>query len=1467
MKKDFYKQILNLNHIYDPKRVDDNQLQFLHKRNLNHMQLNISKNKKTINIIFFLSYIFLIFLSIENCDQRILNKESSITLRIHKSGVSRIFFKGYVQDLCDGGANLPKQLTINTIDPFNYPDIPDEYEFTSENNVITLIFEDPITNCNCLFYGCSNIDEIDLSNFNTAEVNTMASMFRECLSLTSITFGNNFITSNVGSMRFMFQNCSSITSLDLSIFNTRSVTDIAYMFYGCKQLSFINLKSFETSGVCGMDRIFTECSSLTELDITNFRTSNANWMSEMFFRCTSLKSLDLSNFDTSSVSYMDGMFNECTSLISLDLKNFNTANVQYFGWMFTNCHSLVSLDISSFNTERAIDMRIMFGVCRSLTELDISNFNTPLVEDLGWMFHDCKNLTSIKLPNLKTSNAKDMEYMFHGCSKLKTLDVSHFQTSKVITISHIFCFCQSLISLDISNFDTSQVTDMQGMFVGCQSLKELNLANFNTQKVLNISHMFEGCSSLETLDISNFVTSEVLTMALMFCGCNNLKSLNLNHFDTSKVTNMANMFNGCYNLEFLYINNFNTGEVENMEGMFYECYKLKNLEITNFSTSKVKTMAAMFVRCTTLTSLDLSSFNTSAVTEVFHMFEDCQSLESLDISHFVTSNIETMHAMFLRCKKLSSLHLSNYDTSHVTDIQYMFSDCPSLKFIDLKNSIINNNISTYKIIDQTLINPIICIDDINTLNKVISEYECFYNFNCSNDLGENNKCINGCLLSKTDPNRLCYQICSYYFYFDKNMNKYVCTENMECPQPYIKSVHDTKECVKSCEDTEEDIFEYNNICLKSCPENFVALKEKANQCTPACPKEKPFLYLDSLKCTQNCTIKERQSMLCITNYISTKDDNFNIFDIVISQVRHEIENNFDKTVVNGNPIKERGATIKIIRTGQDSDDDNVINLGECEDKLKEHYNISDALYLLRIDVEQLGSAVGSFEYEVYYPIEDNNNLVKLNLSICKDIKIDVVIPVNISDDVEKHNPNSPYYNDICYITDSDGDKDITLSDRKEDFVNNNMSLCEHGCDFVSYNSLTQKAVCSCGIKAEIPFMDNVKFDKSVLMSGFTDISNIANIKLMTCYKTIFQKKYILKNIGNYIFSILFILNLICFLLFIIKYYGKFIKTIKNIKFNNLKKVNNIISINRLITKKNDRKNKNKFIRHSPPKYKRKIKLNNNNKFSKTFIKKNNKNALKRDNKRNLILMLNNNINHNKKKQTLIKKNIILKLNHKELNTLKYKEALIRDKRTYIQYYISLLQINHILLFIFYNKDYNSGIIKISIFLFNLASYISVNALFFNDDTMHKIYTNDGSYNIIYQLPQIIYSAIISAVLNIMIKLLGLSESNVLKYKKINFKIKNKDNEFKRLITILKIKFTFFYVCLFIFLAMFWYYVTCFCGMYRNTQLHLIKDSLFSFATSLISPLVIYLMPGIFRICGLKYKKKIMYKISKLLQMI
>ena len=125
---------------------------------------------------------------------------------------------------------------------------------------------------------------------------------------------------------------------------------------------------------------------------------------------------------------------------------------------------------------------------------------------------------------------------------------------------------------------------------------------------------------------------------------------------------------------------------------------------------------------------------------------------------------------------------------------------------------------------------------------------------------------------------------------------------------------------------------------------------------------------------------------------------------------------------------------------------------------------------------------------------------------------------------------------------------------------------------------------------------------------------------------------------------------------------------------------------------------------------------------------------------------------NKKDEKKFKKcQNILKLTESELNSLTYKAALKSDKRTYFQYYWSLLKKNHLLLYSFYpNKDYNSQIIKSFLFFFYYSSGIAVNALFFTDETMHKIYIDSGLFNFTYQLPQILYSSIISNIINLII---------------------------------------------------------------------------------------------------------------------
>ena len=221
-------------------------------------------------------------------------------------------------------------------------------------------------------------------------------------------------------------------------------------------------------------------------------------------------------------------------------------------------------------------------------------------------------------------------------------------------------------------------------------------------------------------------------------------------------------------------------------------------------------------------------------------------------------------------------------------------------------------------------------------------------------------------------------------------------------------------------------------------------------------------------------------------------------------------------------------------------------------------------------------------------------------------------------------------------------------------------------------------------------------------------------------------------------------------------------------------------------------------------------------------------------------------------------------NDYELNNLSYKEVLKIDKRTYIQYYFSLLKMKHLLIFTFFTyTDYNSKIIKISLFLFLFALYYTVNALFFTDSTIHKIYENKGSFNFIYQIPKILYSTVISLIINIIVKYFSLSEKDIVKVRENK---KNMKEEIAKLLKCLNLKFILFYTINSLFLILFWYYLACFCAIYKNSQIHLIKDTLISFGLSLLYPLGINLLPGLFRIPSLNGNRECLYKISKIVQL-
>ena len=225
---------------------------------------------------------------------------------------------------------------------------------------------------------------------------------------------------------------------------------------------------------------------------------------------------------------------------------------------------------------------------------------------------------------------------------------------------------------------------------------------------------------------------------------------------------------------------------------------------------------------------------------------------------------------------------------------------------------------------------------------------------------------------------------------------------------------------------------------------------------------------------------------------------------------------------------------------------------------------------------------------------------------------------------------------------------------------------------------------------------------------------------------------------------------------------------------------------------------------------------------------------------------------------------ILEFNDYELNEMSYKNAIKHDKRTYFRYYFSLIRQKHLLIFSFFPmRDYNFKSVKIDSFFIKFAINIAVNALFFNDGTIHKIYEEAGYFNFLYQLPQIIYSSLISGLINSILDILSLTGENIIKIKHLKDGVGKKSN---KILKIIENKVSFYFILSYILLIFFWYYIGCFCAIYRNTQFHLIKDNIISFGTSFISPFFINLLPGIFRIPSLKNNKmENMYKFSRILQ--
>ena len=1178
---------------------------------------------------------------------------SYITLTLNGKGKKSIFYDEDGNSVCNI-FQPPNEVHINDI---NQSNVNYEYTFNESKNIVKLIWHNKVTTTNCLFYKCKNVDEIDLSHFDSSSIS--------------------------GKIIGMFGNCESLISLDLSTFNISQVTDISHMF--------------------------AYCYKLTSLNLSNFNTSKIERMFQLFHKCQLLTSLDLSSFDTSKVETMGYMFSGCKSLTSINLSNFNTPEISNISHMFQDCENLNSVNLSSFNFSKTIHMTLMFGECFSIKTIYFSNSETPELEYLGSIFRNCISLVSV--------------------------DLSYFTTKKLKNIDNMFFNCSSLTSVNLSNFNTSTIILTNSIFEGCVNLEYVNLKNLGELSDNNYQYQnaFQGTPENMVICINETIAPRLTelirrkdkTCYIIDCR-DDWKSIQRKKNSEYKgcTDNCTNNINHIYQFQSLC-------KPSCQHGTYYD------------SINSVKKCKCQLDKCLLCANIEPVKDLCISCNKYYYPMENDPS------------NIGT----YINCyNNLEGYYLDKSDENH-----YIYKLCfERCKSCEIGGDVLNHN----------------CI-------------EC--NSNYSFGISKNNYTN-------------CYINCSYYYFFDDYGN-YHCTDDFSCPQNFSKLQVDRRECKKHYGLDKTNEYEFLNKSYEYYPKESTEFINREHYSEVICNEENPFIIVKTQVCVDFCDIDAILSKSCVLKYIveTNKDsderrkEEKDIEEIRTQEIKAQdkILDNIEKgftsenfntsNIENGNDviIKDKKMTITLTTSDNQKNNSNnnvtTIDLGDCEDILRKAYNISKdkKLYMKKIDMMQEGMKIPKVEYDVYCKL-NGSNLIKLNLSFCKNSKIGLSVPVVITESLDKLNTSSGYYNDLCYVSTSDSGTDIILEDRKKEFIKGNKTVCQDNCDFTKYDYNIQKAECSCDIKESSSSTAFMYINKTKLFENFMDIKNIANIKLLLCYRTLFNKDGIKHNIGSLTIIPLIIFHLVCIIIF---YKDKLViikKRIKDIIFG-IKNWKLVKAENRLKRRKK-KSEMSKKEREEKEKAEKSEKINKDKEsedkkeinivpqFGNSYTEKiksielagiNQNPPYKIKKKKHQIVINNNNLNasnnvrsnniiqvnqegnqiNEKGKETIIQKaRDVMAYNDLEKNLLSYKLALRYDKRTYCEYYISLIKTKHILIFSFYyNNDYNERVVKMDLFFVIFIIYFAVNALFFNDNTMHKIYEDKGRFHFEYQLPQILYN--------------------------------------------------------------------------------------------------------------------------------
>ena len=697
---------------------------------------------------------------------------------------------------------------------------------------------------------------------------------------------------------------------------------------------------------------------------------------------------------------------------------------------------------------------------------------------------------------------------------------------------------------------------------------------------------------------------------------------------------------------------------------------------------------------------------------------------------------------------------------------------------------------------------------------------------------------------------------------------------------------DEDDCGEDC-----DVCLYNFTCTESLPYFNLATHECVEFCPltdvfgSKCNMSNPIAAIISLK----NPLGWRDPYNAFTTPVNIReiiDSSFfeyiaKAYNIDVNTFKNDINNYLgngkiynlpQSQIIIGNNISIELTSFKLeleklakIFNGGEEAQNSIVDLSQCEALLKKKYGISDEEDLLIIK----GDLIKKFS-EAYlgniveYQVFSTSLGAFLPLSDCSanGITMDVYSPqskLNLTTELqykvaqtvgENYNPwdfESPFFNDICTPFTNENGNDVLLDDRRKDYYNSEVSLCEENCYFMGYNISLKMYACKCltkGAVGEISGELGDEYKYKEMPEDFLDlVSRSSNIKVFKCASQVFSAKGQKKNFGSYVL-------IACFASFIGVIIFHFIKekTAIDTIFTKLSSISGHPSNPPKPGKPDDKKKEHKEHHH----HKSEVKVKQ---------EKNVKGKIENNNPKSTKEVMNKPL----KNPTNIQKDVVLK--DSQLNFASYNQAIKNDKRTFIKYYWSLLKMKQICIFTFYtSEDYILRSTKIALFILFVAFYFAFTALFFNDSIMRSIYVYKGNTNAAVHIPNIILSSLCSIIMNLIVRFVCLNERDINKVIQESNPEKRKSLSEKARRMSKLILLIFFGVAA-ILIGICWYYVSAFCAVFKNSQGRYFLNVFISFLVCNIWPCVTSLIPYYLR------KKAIddgtsetLYKISQIISL-